>query len=187
MPNSPTSKASTSLISGHLSIGKQSASSPATCVPSRSASSTTAVSGTDTRLPPQAPAGSTMTTQTHRYPAKTYLRGMASWQPPHNTTTSRSSFNCVNDFSQIQRASHSSVERQPRDLARQDTTPVEHNLSHQEMTPMERFRAEGVSEQAFSFARVGTTDTRSHGEEKDRKNRHVTGGRGGRPLVSPKP
>jgi hypothetical protein len=139
-------------------------SNSATCVPSRSASSMTAVDAPDTRLSQCEHAHRTITRQAHEYPARTYLQGMGSWLPPLRTVENRDTFDQGNDSNQSHRTIQAGFEEQLNNIV--CPTPTSQGL-----TPMERFEAEGVSEQPFSSARVNPNHNKDAGGKAGGKSR----------------
>lgn len=112
-----------------------------------------------------------MIAQAQQYPAKTYLQGMGSWLPPLETAEKRGIFTRGIGSSQSHYALQAGSEKHPNNSIRQESTPMGHELARQGLTPMERFKAECVSEQAFSSARVNPYHNKNTGEGAGGKSR----------------
>jgi len=117
----------------------------------------TAVDAPDTRLSQFEHAHRTITTQAHQYPARTYLQGMGSWVPPLRTAENRDTFDQGNDSNQSRTIQLNNI------VCRTPTS--------QGLTPIERFEAEGVSEQPFSSARVNPNHNKDAGGKAGGKSR----------------
>ena len=76
---------------------------------------------------------------------------------------------------------------QPGDLIHGNMTPVGHRLNHRQMTPLERFEAEDVTKQPFSFTRVCARDDDKIGDKNGAQDAKAAGRQNKRPKLSATP